>query len=163
MLMDLLDIQCEIVYGQSGPDGQGHAWNRVKLDNDYYLLDATWDSQLTINDSLIAYDYFNLTDEWMNQDHTPLRSFPEKNAGTKYNYFVYNGLLYSNASEAADIVSRAFSAGQTSICLRGRDTSVPLIDVPALMNQLASVAATYGYTGQYYYRTNQNAILIYWG
>ncbi len=47
-----------------------HAWNMVKLDNDWYQLDVTWDDYGLYGDYTIYYDYYNITDDAMSADHT---------------------------------------------------------------------------------------------
>lgn len=45
VIMDKLGINCDIIYGDAD-NGSGetvsHAWNRVIIDNYYYLIDVTW-------------------------------------------------------------------------------------------------------------------------
>lgn len=54
-LCDRLGINCVMILGSAydyeGNKG-GHAWNAVKIDNNWYALDITW------NDSISCYDYF---------------------------------------------------------------------------------------------------------
>jgi len=64
-LCKLLDIECETVtgyargYGRSVfkseyPYGSNHAWNKVKIDGGWYLIDTTWDSGYVNGRSYIA-------------------------------------------------------------------------------------------------------------
>ncbi len=50
--------------------GGDHAWNMVKLGNDWYQLDTTWDDMGLYGDHNIRYKYFNITDGTMSADHT---------------------------------------------------------------------------------------------
>lgn len=57
-----------------------HAWNIVKLDGEYYNLDATWNDPIVYNkpQGIIRYTYFNITDEKLSKDHIWDRSkYPE--------------------------------------------------------------------------------------
>ena len=44
-----------------------HSWNIVKLDGNYYNVDVTWDD--LDNEKLLYYEYFNLTDDQIDDDH----------------------------------------------------------------------------------------------
>ena len=62
-VMNELGITTYYVVGTSM--NQGHAWNIVCLDGEYYNVDLTWDDQRSI-----SYAYFNLTDEEFASTHT---------------------------------------------------------------------------------------------
>ena len=59
LLMQQLDVPTYLSVGWGGGliSGDMHAWNIIKLGNDYYNLDVTWDDQDPIN-----YNYFNQSD-----------------------------------------------------------------------------------------------------
>ncbi len=59
-------INSTFVNGES--KGEGHAWNTVKLDGEWYHVDTTWDDGHT--GGIPLYTYFNLTEEEINTDHT---------------------------------------------------------------------------------------------
>ena len=50
-VMNKLGIDCVYVHGFL-PDGGGHAWNHVKLNGNWYMIDVCWD------DCLSSYEYF---------------------------------------------------------------------------------------------------------
>ena len=58
--MRRLNIPTYYVLGYAKED---HAWNMVKLNNEYYNLDITWD------DTGYIYKHFNLTDGEINNTH----------------------------------------------------------------------------------------------
>lgn len=76
MLFDFIKIKSLIIYGQTeveqlvnGRFSNLHAWNMVKVENNFYHLDITFD--LTIKSfGINRYDYFNLSDEEICRDHT---------------------------------------------------------------------------------------------
>lgn len=61
ILAELCGIECYYVSGycDSALGSIGHAWNLVKIDNQYYQLDVTW------NDAGQSDDYFLVTDDFM--------------------------------------------------------------------------------------------------
>lgn len=58
LFMDILDIECITVVGAAFDSTEDHAWNMVRIDGEWYCVDATWDNSGTWN-------YFNVTSEWM--------------------------------------------------------------------------------------------------
>ena len=82
LCMDILGIPCETITGTA--DGGGHAWNAVMLDDEWYMVDVTWDDPVPDTPGQVLYGYFNITDEKMKQDHTYTSDI--KADGTKYYY-----------------------------------------------------------------------------
>ena len=83
IFMNELDIPCSLVSGDAGED---HAWNAVKMDNEWYMIDVTWDDPLVdpnpendIDESTsdypngenLTYTYFLCTKTFMDESHTP--------------------------------------------------------------------------------------------
>ncbi|MCR5715666.1 MAG: hypothetical protein K6G23_02310 [Lachnospiraceae bacterium] len=63
-MMHKMGIQCTVIVGDAGGD---HSWNLLKLDNDYYMMDVTWDDQ---DNGTYRYNYFDITSAQLTQDHT---------------------------------------------------------------------------------------------
>ncbi|WP_053069895.1 transglutaminase domain-containing protein [Clostridium novyi] len=51
---------------------QPHAWNLIKINDNWYQIDLTWDDPIMNppNTNYKRYDYFNLSDKEMQKDHT---------------------------------------------------------------------------------------------
>lgn len=62
-LLNKAGIDSHIATGWS--KGEGHAWNLVKLDGEWYYTDVTWDD----SEYGIFYEYFNITTELLKEDH----------------------------------------------------------------------------------------------
>lgn len=63
LLMCAAGFECRPVIGSRG--NEPHMWNVVKLGNDWYHIDVTWENK----DSMQKYKYFNLNDELIKKDH----------------------------------------------------------------------------------------------
>lgn len=63
LLMDLLDVECITVVGAAFQSTQDHAWNMVRLNGQWYCVDATWD--LGCGSSPSRCRYFNVTSDYM--------------------------------------------------------------------------------------------------
>ncbi len=82
--LDGLGIESYFVIGES--KGESHAWNLVKIEDQYYHIDPTWDDPVTEDGKdILRYNYFNLTDDELSKTHSWIReNYPEAK-GTKYN------------------------------------------------------------------------------
>ncbi|MDR3277547.1 MAG: hypothetical protein LBT12_02145 [Oscillospiraceae bacterium] len=123
LLMDMLGIECDVVTGTSSGDAVSgpHAWNRVSLGGEYYLIDVTWDDPVGADGAdtpgEVSYRYFNLTDERMNRDHTPAKPSDKRSDATRYNYYYYSDLVVRTQAEFDDAVNSAYINGAASVSL----------------------------------------------
>jgi len=109
-LMISIGVDCIYVTGSS--QGQGHAWNYIKLENSWYAVDATWSDPA--NSEIITYAYCMITEDEMAQDHRVEMSYPIPACiGTKYNYYSYNGYELSAYSEkdVSNMFLKAYATG----------------------------------------------------
>ncbi|WP_051541695.1 transglutaminase domain-containing protein [Clostridium lundense] len=67
MLLNKVGVECEKVDGTTS-EGE-HAWNIVKINNNYYHVDTTWDDPVPDDKNKISYQYFNMTDDEISSDH----------------------------------------------------------------------------------------------
>ncbi len=111
-------------YYTVGWGGEMHAWDIIKLDDDYYNVDVTWDDQDPTN-----YDFFNVSDR-QNVMHTRMyesRYLPPCN-GTKYSglenkeidlspYNLASDEVYTDYmryfNKFAELISADYTAGKT--------------------------------------------------
>lgn len=66
-LMQQVGIPCAYVLGYAM--GGYHAWNVVMLDGEHYAMDVTWDDPLGAAPGKYYYNYFNITDREIEEDH----------------------------------------------------------------------------------------------
>lgn len=97
-LLDGVGIESSIVVGES--KNQSHAWNLVKIEEDYYHIDSTWDDPVTEdNENILQYNYFLINDDEISNTHTWEREDYPEASGKKYNYFTYNNLTVDSETE----------------------------------------------------------------
>lgn len=72
ILLSLAGIETDLVIGEAADDEGGsvsHMWNIVRIDGEYYMLDATWDDPVGPRD-IILHDYFLVDSETLKKTHT---------------------------------------------------------------------------------------------
>ena len=113
-LLNRLGVECTLVLGTVETEGgegiptqqEGHAWNLVRVDGEYYYVDATWgDASYTrqdgeaaedINIPEINYDYLNVTTEELLKTHTLGENIPmPRCVATDANYYSKEGALFT--------------------------------------------------------------------
>ncbi|KUP22069.1 stalk domain-containing protein [Paenibacillus sp. DMB5] len=148
LLLDKAGIENTIIIGEAnGAKGwEGHAWNLVKLDGEYYHVDTTWNDRDLIRSSDkspapfgdVRLDYFLASDKKMLVDHRfQTEKYPK--SGVKFE-------LFSNTTPTAEtkdriIVSRPnndFTFSLFIIDKDGRDISgsLPQEKVTGFLNEL---------------------------
>ena len=71
LIMNELGIECGYVEGSAGTQGNfgPHAWNYIKLDDGYYMVDLTWDDPIGNPPGNIYHNYFCVSTETISKDH----------------------------------------------------------------------------------------------
>lgn len=116
LMLTLAGIDSQIVTGYAG--GGGHAWNKVKIDGEYYNLDTTWDDPAPDEQGRVIYSYFNVTDEELAKDHEWNAGQWPAAAGTAYNYFEYKGLVIHSSEELKDRITKMISSRETEFSFK---------------------------------------------
>lgn len=105
LLFNMCGIENIKIAGES--KGVGHAWNLIKLDDEYYHIDTTWDDPVSHNGlNYLKYDYYNLNDEQISTDHTWEKSDYPQAIGSLY--------TYSKTVELIRNDSNSYTEGYTS-------------------------------------------------
>lgn len=94
LIFDCIGMESKMVVGTA--DGIDHAWNLVKIGENWYHLDATWDDPLPDQGDKIMHPYFNVSDDILSNNHTWNQSDYPKATDMQYNYYVYNNRYFSN-------------------------------------------------------------------
>lgn len=117
LLMNILGIPCYYVaglaYSKEKKGWGNHAWNIVKIDNDYYNIDITWNDCYDSSANKIGYKYYNCTDSYISGTHRrkeESKLLPKCN-GKKYSFERVNGAcaelesIYQDKVTSKDVVS----------------------------------------------------------
>lgn len=68
MILKELGFDVRYVIGVSM--GEGHSWNKVKIDGVWYNLDVTWNDPIPNEPNQTAFNYFLVSDKVLAKDHT---------------------------------------------------------------------------------------------
>ncbi len=142
LLLNKAGVECILVYGKA--DGEEHAWNIVKIDNQYYHLDATWDDPAGVDRS--TYYYFNLSDKMIAVNHNWDKDLYPQCTSTKHNYYRINDLWVENMTECQKRIENALANHEERINLKVSGSSPP-----SFKKALQSISAKMNFVGQYTY------------
>lgn len=142
-LLNRLGIECTLVLG-TVETGEGHAWNLVKVDGEYYYLDTTWgdvsyrtedmpgaeeaslEAGRKISMPEINYDYLNVTTEELLRTHSIGGEVPMPFCtATAANYYVREGALFTayDREQMEALFQKAIESGQTDITIKCADAA----------------------------------------
>ena len=103
-------IKCIVVLGKADPKGEFdgdsyHAWNLVKIQDESYHVDPTWDNMYHDGLQHISYDYFNVSTDEILLDHQPIGELPLCQAKT-LNYFVCTNSVVDSAETLYTLIAQ---------------------------------------------------------
>lgn len=91
LLLNCVGLENDIMTGWA--NGELHAWNRVKLDGKWYQVDSTWDDPIPDRGNFAGHQFFNVTDDIMDDSHVWNTGDYEACEDMAYNYFKVNNLI----------------------------------------------------------------------
>lgn len=136
-LLTKLNIPATLVIG-TVENGEGHAWNLVKVDNEYYYLDTTWGDASYLfqsdaepeerqNTSAINYDYLCVTTEEIERTHSlgNMVSLPVCDS-MNANYYVREGAYFTDWDEnqLEKLICSYREQGRECVTLRCGDETI---------------------------------------
>ena len=126
-LLNQIGIECLYVVGEAL--NESHAWNLIKLEGDYYYVDATWGDYSNTMQSKnysddVHYDYFCITTKELLLDHKLTEKFalPEC-VSEKCNFYVRTGAFFEtyDFEKIRDFVYKAVINGNYSVSIKFKD------------------------------------------
>ena len=163
-LLNRLGVECVLVLGTVN-NGEGHAWNLVNVDGDYYYVDTTWGdasyqpeengSSATFAKPDINYDYLNVTTSELVRTHTIGGEIPMPVcSATAANYYVREGALFTDydREQMASLFERKLSEGMTDVTIKCSSFACyqkvieALIDKQDIFYYLSGMGDTVAYT-----------------
>ena len=110
----------------------GHTWNAMKLDGEWYQVDCTWDDS---NDNWYNFDqrrlYFGLTDELMAVAHPgysniyTVNGYSTRSTTLKNNYFVKSGEAQKWVELYRDRIQNSLDSKQTQFSIQADNSTYP--------------------------------------
>ncbi|MBO7219273.1 MAG: hypothetical protein J6V40_04795 [Clostridia bacterium] len=101
MMCNMEDIDCIRVVGTVS--GSGHAWNKVKLGDEWYVVDITWTETVLADEEIFFHTYFLVSDTFISthKDYPYRETYEEYPATKMYNHFgnyvyTYNSVEYDH-------------------------------------------------------------------
>lgn len=116
-------IQCGLVHGTT-TDGVAHSWNIVRIDDEYYYLDATWgDPEFSnaVSETDVCYDYLNITTDDILYSRTIESAYKlPRCTSMKDNYYVKSGLYFEkwDKNNICEIIKKAYKNKKKSVSVR---------------------------------------------
>jgi len=131
-LLERMGIECALVFG-TVENGEGHAWNLVKVNGEYYYVDATWGdpSYQVVNGETteeylpeISYDYLCITTEQLIRSHVigDLVPMPLCEA-EENNYYVRQGVWFSSydKEQMQTVIGTFLESGTSDVTIKCGD------------------------------------------
>ena len=142
-LCQSMGIECVCV---SGYAGEGHMWNMVKLDGEWYNMDVTWDDAGT-------YEYFCIPSSKILSDHSFSNPFTVPTAtATKYSYTTAMGITeYDSLNSAYNGLLEEAAANykkgvlETTVYISGSfmDSLVKKVNSQSFFNDLSDMGCSF--------------------
>lgn len=173
-LLQCMGVECTLVFGEV-KGNEGHSWNLVKADGEYYYLDTTWgDASYTAASGQpqdwtlpnISYDYLCITTKQLEMTHKITHKWvlPECNA-VKNNYYRKESCYFSEYDDerVKQLFERTLQEGKQHVTLKCSTREVyQNIYIELLENQKVFEYIPDTYENIAYIENEQQLSLTFW-
>ena len=96
LVLQKLGIECGRVNGLRNSESGAHQWNFLRLDDDYYYTDVTWDDPLKPDGTQTrTYEFFLISEDDLAYTHVKNNDLPcPECRGTQYDFYRMNHLYF---------------------------------------------------------------------
>lgn len=128
-LLDQVGVECAYIEGSiEGEEEEGHAWNMVRIDGTFTMVDPSWGDPTYGEDNTdakrldIIYDYLCLTEEEIRRArHIP--SSPEwipECSSNRWDYYILNGMYHYeyDRDEISRVLWHAVDEEESVVCMK---------------------------------------------
>lgn len=165
LLCNSAGIDCVNVMGEA--DGVTHQWNCVKISDEWYHVDVTWNDPGD-EEGWVQYDYFNVTTEQISNDHTLRELYSEAQidpdaeyatiynifvpecTSTEYNYYNQSCVTLTDVDNADEVVSSMAEYAQN-----GEEYFSFVIDESLDYSETADIVINEGYLYEWVEQANE--------
>jgi len=129
-MLNKLDIPVKFVFGTS--NSQSHVWNMVKLGQNWFHLDTTWNDPVPDRENITSYNYYMLTDDEISKDHvietgqglpaskTKYYNYLSNLSASELNSSIYENLLIETGLDIYDEENTAVTVDELSSILKSK-------------------------------------------
>lgn len=175
-LLERLGVKSTLVIGKVD-NGEGHAWNLVQIDKNYYYVDTTWgdasyqlaeetEPKTTEDLPLINYDYLCVTTDQLCQTHIIDNVVPmPRCVSLEANYYVMEGAYFVeyNEEQLKELFQKGYDEKRSDVTLKCSNYDV----YHAIFEQLITSQRIFKYlsapNGTIAYAENDNQLsLTFW-
>jgi len=106
LMLELNGIDAYVVTGQASNSAGfsgGHAWNKARIEGNWYYMDATWNDPVVEEGGreIVSRAYFNLSEQELGQTHE-ITDQNNRAMSTAQNYFRQTGLFFDRIDRTAE-------------------------------------------------------------
>jgi len=151
LLLNKAGIECIVV------EGAGYTWNIVKIEGDYYHLDASADKlKNKEGKGVLTHDYFNVSDKEMSMRCQWDTSIYPSCTSNKCNYFYKNNTIVNNAEEFKAQTKKAIEEVKDSISIRVTEFDKTVYNISDAINTIANENPLLDDISEWYWAENDS-------